>query len=185
MPYFFEYWPRPPLWLIYLSYLLSTRIIFTPSCNKFWKMVRTKNGGVTGEVVETVSDDSHNNVQHNKRTQEDECDEVYIGDRRPTSFLGVCHIKLSIFCVVPLVGLRVARAAINRGHHDVRPSLTSGAPEQHYFCLKNISKVVVSVYFRFWVICNISKHLHSDNGVNKEEHQHQHHHIWKSLKKKN
>ena len=44
-------------------------------------MVGTKDGWISGEVVKAVSDDSHNNVQHNERTQEDEGDEDILSDR--------------------------------------------------------------------------------------------------------
>ena len=147
--------------------------------------MRTKNGGVTSEVVKTVGDDGNHNVQHNKRTQEDESDEVKVGDGRAAALLGISHVELSVLGVVPLVSFGITRTSIHGGHHNIGPGLARRTSEQHYFCLENISKVVMSVNFCFWVIRNIAKHLHSYNCIDEEQHQHQHHHIWKSLEKRN
>ena len=54
-------------------------------------------------------------------------------------------------------------------------------PEQHQVGLKNIPKIVVPVYGSSRIIGYVSKHLHPDDGVDKEEHHHQHHNVWKSL----
>ena len=43
-------------------------------------MVRAKDGGVTGEVVKTIGDNSHDDVQHDEGTKKDEGDEVQISD---------------------------------------------------------------------------------------------------------
>ena len=57
-----------------------------------------------------------------------------------------------------------------------------GAPWGQVY-LENIPKVVVSVDGSVRVVCNVSKHLHSDDCIDEEQHHHQHHHIWKSLQK--
>ena len=44
-------------------------------------MVRAEDGGIAGEVVKAIGNDSNNNVQHYKRAKEDECDEGE-GDER-------------------------------------------------------------------------------------------------------
>ena len=171
--------------LIILRYLLSAWIIFTPSCDELWQVVRAKNGRISSEVIKTISDNSNNNVQHDEGAEEDEGNEIDVGDRGAAALLWVSHVEFSVFCVVPFMSSGVARSSVHGRHHDIRPGLARGTPEQHNLCLENISKVVVAVYLCFWVISDVSKHLHSNNSVNEEQHQHQHHHIWKSLENEN
>ena len=145
-------------------------------------MVGTKDGGISGEVVKAVSDDGHNNVQHNERTQEDEGDEIDVGHWRAAPLLRVRHVELSVLGVVPLVSVRVAGSPVHCGHHDVGPSLASCASEEHDLGLENVPEVVVPINLCFRIIGDIAEHLHPNDGIYEEEHHHQHHYIWKSLK---
>ena len=43
-------------------------------------MVTTQNGAVSGQVIKTVHDDGDHDVQHDEAAQEDEGDEVGVGD---------------------------------------------------------------------------------------------------------
>ena len=144
--------------------------------------MRTKNGGVTSEVVKTVGDDGNHNVQHNKRTQEDESDEVKVGDGRAAALLWISHVELSVLGVVPLVSFGITRTSIYGGHHNIGPGLASCASEEHDLGLENVPEVVVPINLCFWIIGDIAEHLHPNDGVYEEEHHHQHHYIWKSLK---
>ena len=52
-----------------LRNLLSTGIIFCPNSNKLVEMVSSENGGVSGQVIKVVHDDSHEQVEHQERTE--------------------------------------------------------------------------------------------------------------------
>ena len=147
-------------------------------------MVGAQDGGVTRQIVETVRDDGDNNVQHDEGAEEDEGDEVDVGHRRAAPLVRVRHVELAVLGVVPLVGHGVAGPPVHGGHHDVGPGLARGTAEQHDLGLENISKVVVPRDLCVRIIRDVPKHLHSNYGVYKEQHQHQHHYIWKSLKRK-
>lgn len=61
------------------KYLRSTRIVFTPSCDKLSEMVGPQNGWVSSQVIKVVHDDGHEEVEHDERAQEDEGDKVDVG----------------------------------------------------------------------------------------------------------
>ena len=84
-------------------------------------MVRAKDGGVSGQVVEAVRDDGHHDVQHDEGAEEDEGDKVEIGDGVAAALLWVSHVELAVLGVVPLVSVGVARPSSHSRHHDVRP----------------------------------------------------------------
>ena len=52
-------------------------------------MVTAQNGAVSGQVIETVHDDGDHDVQHDEAAQEDEGDEVGVGDVITTLLVGV------------------------------------------------------------------------------------------------
>ena len=58
------------------------------------------------------------------------------------------------------------------------------SPEEHEICLKYVSKVIVSINGSVWIIGNVSEHLHTNDGVDEEQHDHQHHNIRQGLQKK-
>ena len=64
------------------KYLRSTRIVFTPSCDKLSEMVGPQNGWVSSQVIKVVHDDGHEEVEHDERAQEDEGDEVDVRQGR-------------------------------------------------------------------------------------------------------
>ena len=47
--------------------------------------------------------------------------------------------------------------------------------------MKDVSKVVVSLNGSCWIQNHTAKKLHSNNGIDEEQHGHQHADIWKSL----
>ena len=102
----------------------TTRVVLAPGGDELGEVVRAKDGGVSGQVVEAVRDHSHHDVQHDEGAEEDEGDKVEIGDRVATALLWVSHVELAVLGVVPLVRVRVARSTGNRGHHDVWPRFT-------------------------------------------------------------
>ncbi len=65
--------------------------------------------------------------------------------------------------------------------HDVRPSLSRGAPEQEHQRLPDVSEVVVALYGGLRVQGHGAKQLHPHDGVDEEQHAHQHADIWESL----
>ena len=84
----------------------------------------TKDGGVSGQVVEAVRDDGHHDVQHDEGAEEDEGDKVEIGDGVATALLRVSHVELAILGVVPLVSVGVTGSSSHSRHHDIRPGFT-------------------------------------------------------------
>ena len=89
-------------------------------------MVGAQDGGVPGQVVEVVHDDGHEQVEHDEAAEEDEGDEVNVGDIRATGLVRVYQLS----SLVPLVSSLITGPAGQTVQHDVRPGLTSGAPEQ-------------------------------------------------------
>ena len=51
-----------------------------------------------------------------------------------------------------------------------------------FACLHDIAKVVVPFDGRVGIQNDVSKQLHPDDGVDEEQHDHQHHDVRKSLK---
>ena len=103
---------------------LTTRVVLAPGGDELGEVVRAKDGGVSGQVVEAVRDHSHHDVQHDEGAEEDEGDKVEIGDRVATALLGVSHVELPVLGVVPLVSVGVARSSSHSRHHDVWPGFT-------------------------------------------------------------
>ena len=124
--------------------LLSGRVIFTPSRDKLWEMVRAKDGGVTGEVVKTICDNSHNYVQHDEWTKEDEGDEIQVSDGGSTTFLWVSHVEFSILCIVPLMCVSITWSPIHSAHHYIWPCFTSSASRKKHMLL--YVKILSSFY---------------------------------------
>ncbi len=59
-------------------------------------MVRSQNGGVSGQVVEVVHDDGHEEVEHDEGAEEDEGYEVDVGQRRAAVLARVHQITWKI-----------------------------------------------------------------------------------------
>ena len=59
--------------------------------------------GVPGEVVEVVHDNSHKEVEHEEAAEEDEGDEVGVGEVRTATLFRVQHLDLesSLISVKP------------------------------------------------------------------------------------
>lgn len=57
----------------------ATRIDLTPSSHVLVEMMSAQNGRVTCQVVEIVHDDGHEQVEHEKRAEKDEANEVSVG----------------------------------------------------------------------------------------------------------
>ena len=87
-------------------------------------MVGAEDGAVAREVVEAVHDDGDDNVQHDERAEENEADKVEVGHVGSALLVGVHHVAGRL---VVLVGLEVADAARDAGHHDVGPCFSGGA----------------------------------------------------------
>ena len=135
-------------------------------------MVRAQDGRIPGQVVKAVHDDGHNDVKHDKAAQENEGDKVEVRHVGTARLFG---LHPSTGRRVDLVGQLVAGPAADAGHHDIGPGLAGGAAEEHHESLANVPEVVVPLDGRVRVQRDVAKHLHADNGVNKEEHDHQHH----------
>ena len=157
---------------------LSQGIVFTPNTDELAQMVRAQDGTVSGEVIEAVHDDGHHDVEHDEAAEEDERHKVDVGHRRPTRFVFVDHLaRRSVVFVCP----RVAGSLCHAGHHDFRPGLARGAPEQHQEGGEDGSEVVVSLDGGVGVQGDVAEHLHAHDGVDEEQHHHEHHYIWQSL----
>ena len=68
---------------------LTTGIVLAPSGDKLGEVVRAKDGGVSGQVVEAVRDDGHHDVQHDEGAEEDEGDKVQVGHVGPAVLVRV------------------------------------------------------------------------------------------------
>ena len=88
-------------------------------------MVGAKDGGVSGQVVEVIHDDGHEEIDHDEAAEEDEADEVEVGGVAAAALLGVEQLARG---VVARVALLVARPPALARQHDVRPRLARGAP---------------------------------------------------------
>ena len=110
---------------------LPGRVILAPGGHELREVVRAQDGRVARQVVEAVRDHGHHDVQHDEGAEEDEGDEVQVGDGVAAALLRVDLVELPVLGVVPLVGHVVAGPARHRRHHDVRPRLARRAPESH------------------------------------------------------
>ena len=79
----------------------GVRVVFAPEMDKLGKMVGTKDGPIPSEVVKVVHDDSNEEVEDEEGADNEEADEVGIGNvGAATSFLsGIvrCFVTRSIF----------------------------------------------------------------------------------------
>ena len=71
----------------------GVRVVFAPEMDKLGKMVGTKDGPIPGEVVKVVHDDSNKEVENEEGTNNEEADEVRVGNVRATSSLLSCIIR--------------------------------------------------------------------------------------------
>ena len=111
--------------MFYKSDILSARIIFGPDSDELVKMVCTENGGVPGEVVEVVHDDSDEEIEHEEAAEEDKGDEEEIGDVAAAHLAGLQQLARGL---VPLNRPGVADLARPARQHDVWPRLPCSAP---------------------------------------------------------
>ena len=80
------------------------------------------------EIVEAVHDDSDDDVEHNEWAEEDEGDKVEVGHGGAAGTVGVDQLAGRL---VVLQGQLVTGPSRNASHHDVRPSFSSWAAEEH------------------------------------------------------
>ena len=66
---------------------LGIGIVFAPQMNKLGKMVGTKDGPIPCKVVKVVHDDSNEEVEDEEGADNEEADEVRVGNIRATSSL--------------------------------------------------------------------------------------------------
>lgn len=96
----------------------GVRIVLGPDPHEFVEMMGAQDRRVPREIIEVVHDDGDEEIQHEKRAEEDERHEVSVGD------VGAATARLI------LIGLRVAGSALYAGQHDVRPGLARSTPEK-------------------------------------------------------
>ena len=60
-----------------------------PNGDEFSQVMWSQDGGVPGQVVKVVHDDSHEEVEHDEWAEEDEGDKVDKGQRRAAVLVGV------------------------------------------------------------------------------------------------
>lgn len=75
--------------------LHSARIILRPHANVLVQMVRSQNGGISREIVEVVHDNSHKQVEHEEGAEENEGDEVDVGDIAAAFLVWVARARLT------------------------------------------------------------------------------------------
>ena len=88
-------------------------------------MVRAQDGRVSGQVVEVVHDDGHEQVEHQEGAEEDEGDEVGVGEGGAAGLEGVDDLPGRL---VELEGPRVANPPGLASQHDAWPGFSSGTP---------------------------------------------------------
>ena len=79
----------------------GVRVVFAPEMYKLGKMVGTKDGPIPGEVVKVVHDDGNEEVEDEEGANDEEADEVGIGNvgAAPSLFSRVvrCFVTRSVF----------------------------------------------------------------------------------------
>ena len=75
---------------------LPSGVVLAPCGHKLGEVVGAKDGRVAGQVVKAVCDYGNHNVQHDEGAEEDEGDEVEIGDGAAAQLFWVRHVQLSI-----------------------------------------------------------------------------------------
>lgn len=139
-----------------------------------------QNWWVSGQVVEVVHDDSHEQVKHKERAEEDEGDKISVGHCWPASFLWV---KDPVGCLIVLVGHGVAWPALLAGQHDAGPRLACGTPEQHHDAGPERLEVDVPVVLCVRVEVDVPEYLHPDDGIDEEQHGNEQDDVGKSLER--
>ena len=102
---------------------LTTRVVLAPGGDELGEVVGAKDGGVSGQVVEVIHDDSHEEIDHDETAEEDEGDKVEVGGVAAT---GLVWVEKFAGGLIPAVALLIAGSAPLAGQHDVWPSLSSG-----------------------------------------------------------
>ena len=85
----------------------TTRVVLAPGGDELGEMVRAKDGGVSGQVVEAVRDHGHHDVQHDEGAEEDEGHEVDVRDVRAA---GLVRVEQAARGLVALVGSLITRS---------------------------------------------------------------------------
>lgn len=159
-------------------YSLSQRIVLAPHCDELRQVVRAQDGGVARQVVEAIHDDGHHDVQHDEAAQEDKGHEIEVGH---VGSAGLVRIHGKASGSVDLVRPLVTMAATDAGHHDVGPGLSRRASEEHHEGLRYGAEVVVPLDGCVRVEVDVAEELHADDGVDEEEHDHEHHDVGQGL----
>ena len=138
----------------------GVRVVFAPEMDKLGKMVGTKDGPIPSEVVKVVHDDSNEEVEDEEGADNEEADEVGIGNvGATTSFLsGIvrCFVTWSIFPEYQWISVPKDQGNIseeifcvflprNTIQHDLLPSFTGRRSEKDQECHRERLEVVVSV----------------------------------------
>ena len=82
----------------------------------------SQDGGVSGEVVEVVHDDSHEQVEHQEAAEEDKGDKEEVGDVAAAHLVWLQQLPRG---GVPLDSSGITDLPCSTSQHDVRPGLTS------------------------------------------------------------
>ena len=168
--------------------LLCARVVLGPDPYELVQVVSAQDGGISREVVKVVHDDSDEEIEHEEGAEEDEGDEVGVGERRAAGLLGVQDLASGL---VVLVGQLVALATRLAGQHDARPSLSRGAaeivdvsvflvwsmeiwfiplPEKDHDAGPEGLEVDVAVVLGVRVEADVTEDLHPDDCVDEEQH---------------
>ena len=83
----------------------------------------SQDGGVSGEVVEVVHDDSHEQVEHQEAAEEDKGDKEEVGDVAAAHLVWLQQLPRG---GVPLDSSGITDLPCSTSQHDVRPGLTRG-----------------------------------------------------------
>ena len=101
----------------------SFGIVLRPYGDKLAQVVGAEDGGVSGEVVEVVHDDGHEEIEHDEGAEKDEADEV--GVRHHGAAARVLEYPGG---AVVLPGSRIARLVVSAVQHYVGPPLARRTP---------------------------------------------------------
>lgn len=161
-----------------IIYLLAEWIVFAPNGDELRQVMRAQNGRVARQIVEAVHNDGDHNVEHNEAAQEDEGNKIEIGDVGAACLV---RIHWQTCRLIELDGTLVAKPAGDTSHHDVRPGFSGRASKQHHESLKDGPKVVVALDGSVGIQVDVAEQLHAHDGVDEEQHHHQHHDIRQGL----
>ena len=105
---------------------LCAGVILRPDPDEFVEVVGSEDGGVSGQIVEVVHNDSYEEIEHEEAAEEDEGDEEEVCDVTAAHLARLEELARGL---VPLDGAGVADLARPACQHDVWPRLSRGASE--------------------------------------------------------